>query len=468
MTTPFDLDAMLDPAAHDALGLYAQHVNPAMAKVLKTLGYDVRYVRGSGAHLFDDTGKRYLDMLAGFGVFAAGRNHPTIRDAIKQAMDRDLPNLPKFGVPALAGVLAEKLCAIAPAGLDTAYFCNSGAEGVETSIKFARAYTGFSRIVYCAKGYHGLTYGALSINGGDEFREGFGAGLDDVTRVPFNDAEALERELAKGDVAAFIVEPIQGKGVGMPDDDYLPAAAAACKKHSVVFVADEVQTGLGRTGKRWAVDHWGVEPDILVTSKALSGGHVPIAAVLARREIQKAVYSSMDRCLVHSTTFSANDLACTAALAYLHVLEHENLAERAAAMGERIMTGLRPLVDEYEMVKAVRGKGLMLAIEFGPPKSVRLKLGWSLLHKVDAGLFPQAILIPLFTDHGVLSQVAGHHMDVIKFIPPLVLDESDADYLVDALRTCVANAHRLGGPVWEIAKKLSGVAIGSKRKPVGA
>lgn len=458
----FDLRTLIEQRGPSLDGI-DRYINPAFAKVLRTIGFDINYVRGEGPYLWDDAGRRYLDCLSGFGQYAVGRNHPVVRDALRQAMEMDLPGLPKFGAPALSGLLAERLIALAPPGLDTVYFGNSGAEGCETAIKYVRAATGRPRIVHCYKSYHGLTMGALACTA-REFQEGFGPMLPDVTAIAFNDLEALERELTYGDVAGFIVEPIQGKGVNLPDDDYLPEAARLCREYGSLFVVDEVQTGFGRTGKVFACEHWDVEPDILVTSKALSGGYVPIAAVLSRRWIHEKVFSSLDRCVVHSTTFGQGDLAMTAGLATLHVLQHEQLVERADRLGDRLRTRLAGFVDKYDLVKDVRGKGLMVAIEFGPPRSLALKVGWSLLHKVDAGLFPQAVLIPLLKDHHILAQVSGHHQDIIKFIPPLVLTEADVDAIVTGLDQTIAACHKFPGPAWEIGKRLAQQAVW-KEKP---
>jgi len=457
----FDLESLWAARGADAPDLLESHINPAMAKVLRILGYDIRYVRGRGAYLWDDKDNRYIDCLGGYAVFNVGRNHPVVRNTLKQAMDMDLPNLVKMGVPALSGLLAEQLIELAPGELDTVFFTNSGAEGVETAIKYARAATGRDRIVYSKKGFHGLTLGALSVNGAEEFREGFGRLLEPAAAVPFNDLVALEAQLSQNDVAGFIVEPIQGKGVNMPDDTYLPAAAELCKKYDTLLIVDEVQTGFGRTGKWFACEHWGVEPDIMVLAKGLSGGYVPVGAVLSKRVIHKKVFSSLDRCVVHSTTFGQNDLAMAAGLASLHVLREEKLVENADKMGRRLMEGLQALTARYDMLYEVRGKGLMVALEFGPPASMKLKMGWSLLHKLDQSLFCQAILIPLLADHHILAQVAGHHIDVIKLIPPLVLCEQDVDDIISAFDKVIADCHRFPGPVWEVGKRLSGNAIRS-------
>ncbi len=462
----FDLQNLLDRYQGQELDLIAQHVNPAFAKVLRVLGYDIRYTHGQGAYLFDDRGTRYIDCLGAYAVLNCGRNHPTIRNALKQAMDLDLPSLIKMGQPRLAGILAKRLIELAPGELDTVFFTNSGAEGVETALKYARAATGRSRIIYCCKGFHGLTLGALSVNGNAEFREGFGPLMAPCHQIPFDDLTALDRELAAGDVAGFIVEPIQGKGVCLPHRDYLSQAAELCHKHGAVLIVDEVQTGFGRTGRMFACEHWRVEPDIMVTAKALSGGYVPVGAVLCKRWIHRKVFSSLERCVVHSTTFGQNDLAMAAGLATLHVLEQEHLVENAAAMGDRLLEGLGRLVDKYEMFQSVRGRGLIIALQFGPPKSVALKVGWSLLHKLDQSLFCQAMLIPLLTDHHILAQVAGHHLDVIKLLPPLVLTADDVDTIVNAFDGVIGACHKFPGPVWEVGKKLSQQALKRPTKSV--
>ena len=351
MTKLVDLKQLLASERDNWGTLAEQHINPAFVRVLKLLGYDKRYVRGQGAYLYDDEGHQYLDCLSGYATFACGRNHPVIRDCLRQAMELDLPNLVSMGIASLSGLLARELIAVAPDDLETVFFTNSGSEGVETALKYARAATGKSRIIHCDHSFHGLTLGALSINGNVEFKEGFGSLLQPVTTIPFNDLEALEREIARGDVAGFIVEPIQGEGVFMPRDDFLPSALELCRKRRVVFIADEVQTGLGRTGRMFACEHWGIEPDILITAKALSGGYIPVGAVLAKRWIHQKVFSSLDRCVVHASTFSENDLAMAAGLAMLHVLREERLVERAAAMGDLLASGLRHVGSKYEMFR---------------------------------------------------------------------------------------------------------------------
>jgi len=456
-----DLEKMLAAERGNLPSLAESYINPAFVKVLRLLGFDKRYLRAQGAYLFDDQGNQIIDCLAGYGTFACGRNHPVIRQALQQAMNLDLPNLLHMGIASLSGLLARELVSVAPGDLETVFFTNSGSEGVETALKYARVATGRPRIVHCDKSFHGLTLGALSVNGHGIFRDGFGPLLPAVGTVPYNDLESLERELSRGDVAGFIVEPIQGEGVYMPDDDYLAEALELCRKHGVIFIADEVQTGLGRTGKMFACEHWGIEPDILISAKALSGGYVPAGAVLSKRWIHKKVFSSLERSVVHSSTFSENDLAMAAGLATLHVLKTEKLVENAARMGERLAAGLREIGAKYEMFREVRGKGLLLGLEFQSPKSMSLKMGWNLLHKLDASLFCQVMLIPLLHEHHVLAQVAGHHIDVIKLIPTLVVNEADIDHLIHAFDQVIAASHRFPGPLWDLGKRFAGTAFGN-------
>ncbi|MDJ0560826.1 MAG: aminotransferase class III-fold pyridoxal phosphate-dependent enzyme, partial [Microcystis sp. M53599_WE4] len=244
--------------------------------------------------------------------------------------------------------------------------------------------------------------------------------------------------------------------------NYLPAAAALCRRYGTLFVADEVQTGLGRTGKIWAVEHWGVEPDILCVAKALSGGFVPVGAVLCRRWIFDRVFDRMDRSVVHGSTFGKNNLAMAAGIATLQVIEEEKLVERSAVIGQQIIAELQPLVDQYECLQEVRGLGMMMALEFAEPSSWSLKAAWKMLETANKGLFSQLIVVPLFTRHQILSQVSGHGMNIIKFIPPLTLSDEDCRWLVTAVKDVVADAHRFPGAAWEFGKTLASQAIRQK------
>jgi ornithine--oxo-acid transaminase len=451
---PIDIDALLADRSAEKYDLYDRHLNTQMVRMLKTIGFDRHYVRGQGPYLYDGQGNRYLDLLSGFGVFAVGRNHPTVIGALQQTLIAELPNLVQMDVSLLSGLLAERLLPLLP-GMEKMFFCNSGAEAAEAAIKFARAATRRNKVIFCDHAFHGLTYGALSLNGDKHFRDGFGPLLPGCVSVPFNDLEALESALAGGDTAAFIVEPIQGKGVNMPDDDYLGEAGRLCRKHGALFVVDEIQTGIGRTGKFLAIEHWDVEPDMILLAKALSGGFVPVGAVAMKKAIFSRIFDRMDRAVVHGSTFAKTDIAMAAGLATLQVLEDEKLIENAARIGAGIQADLAALVGRHEFVKSVRGKGLMIAIEFGMPKSLSLKAAWALLEQANKGLFCQLITIPLLKEHRIMSQVAGYGMNVIKLIPPLTLNEEDRAWIRRGFEQVVADAHRVPGAIWDLGRTLA-------------
>jgi ornithine--oxo-acid transaminase len=410
--------------------------------VLRTLGFDREWAYGRGSHLIDSSGNEYLDLLAGYGVFSLGRSHPYVKEQLTRVLAADTPNLTQLGVSTLAGVLAERLVELSPPSIDAVVLNSSGTEAVEAALKLARAATGRPRVLYCERGFHGLTLGSLSVNGNDEFRERFGPLLSGCDSIPFGDADALESELARGDVAAFIVEPIQGKGVYLPPDGYLEAAQDHCRKHGALLIVDEVQTGLGRTGRFLALEHWGVLPDLVPISKALSGGYVPVGALLASRRVFDATFDSMERSVVHGSTFGGGDLAAAAGLATLDVIEREQLTDRASRLGELLLELTRPLVERFEIVREVRGLGLMWAIELGPPAGRAAKRVWNAIERRQPGLFAQLVIVPLFRDHRILTQVAGHHMNVIKALPPLVITEDDLRHFVAALEEVLTAAEQ--------------------------
>jgi len=450
--TSLDFATLFDAHESERFDLHTRRLNEQMVRVLRTIGYDVGFCKGQGQYLFDRKGDRYLDLLSGYGVFAVGRNHSAINAALKTVLDADLPNLVQMDVSPLAGLLAERLLALVP-HLDKVFFANSGAESVEAAIKLARAATGRAGIVYCSHAFHGLTFGALSLNGDEVFRKGFEPLLPDCVRVPFNDLVALEQALSSRRMAAFVVEPIQGKGVILPNEEYLKGAEHLCRRYGTLFIADEIQTGLGRTGKFLAGEHWGIEPDMVLLAKALSGGHVPVGAVLMRKAIYDKVFNRMDRAVVHGSTFAKNDLAMAAGIATLEVMKAEGVIENAARMGERMVGGLSALCGKYELLKEVRGKGLMIGVEFGSPSSLKLKASWNVLETASKGLFCQLITIPLFKDHKILTQVAGHGSHTVKLLPPLIVNETDCKWIVRAFDEVIADSHK-GTAVWSLGKTL--------------
>ena len=430
---PPDVAELLERRSADAMALNQRHLNPHLGRILRTLGFDREWAEGRGPYLIDREGNEYLDLLSGYGVFSLGRSHPYVKEQLAQVLAADTANLPQLGVSTLPGVLAEALIARAPRSLDGVVLTSSGTEAVETAIKLARAATGRPRIIYCDHGFHGLTLGSLSVNGNEEFRERFEPLLPGCDPVPFGELGALRAELEKGEVAGFLVEPVQGKGVNLPPDGYLEQAQQLCRDAGSLFMLDDVQVGLGRTGRLFTSEHWRLEPDLVTVAKALSGGYVPIGAVLASRAVLDAVFDSMERGVVIGSTFGGNDLAAAAGIATIQTLERANLVNRAAQLGDLLLDLTRPLTSRFEIVREVRGLGLIWAIELGPPAGRASRRLWDAIERRQPGLFAQLVTVPLFRDHRILTQVAGHHMNVIKALPPFVTPEEDIRRFASAL-----------------------------------
>lgn len=444
--------------------LHEQYLNNQMVRVLRTIGYDRNYKKAMGQYLYDEENNEYLDLLSGFGVFAIGRNHPTVIKALQETLTLELPNLVQMDVSLLSGLLADKILATTPDNINKMFFCNSGTEAVEAAIKFARYTTKREIIVHCEHSFHGLTLGALSLNGEEIFRAGFGPLLPNCHAIPFNNLEALEKALSHKDVAAFIVEPIQGKGVNIPSDNYLPEVERLCKKYGTLFVADEIQTGIGRTGNFWAIDHWTIKPDMILMAKALSGGFIPIGGVAMTKKIMDTVFSRMDRAVVHGSTFSKNNMAMAAGLATLQVIEDEDLIKNSEKIGNEIINAVNAMASQYEFLQEARGKGLMIAVEFHAPKSLSLKAAWTMLEAANKGLFCQMITIPLFKEHRILTQVAGHGMNIVKLLPPLNLTEKDKDWIINSFDKAINETHQVPGSIWDLGKNLASYAIKNKKK----
>lgn len=454
----FDVGELLAGRGSERYDLHTRYLNHQLPRMLRTIGFDKVYERAEGAYFWDDEGQDYLDMLAGFGVMGLGRHHPVVRKALHDVLDASLADLTRFDCQPLPGLLAEKLLGHAP-HLDRVFFGNSGTEAVETALKFARYATRKPRVLYCEHAFHGLTTGSLSVNGEDGFRDGFAPLLPD-TAIAMGDLGALERELKRGDVAGLVVEPIQGKGVHEAPPGFLRAAQELLHRHKALLIADEVQTGLGRTGDFFAYQHEdGVEPDLVCVAKALSGGYIPVGATLGKDWIFRRVYSSMDRVLVHSASFGANAQAMAAGLAVLAVMEDEQIVANARRTGELLRDRLSGLVDRYELLHDVRGRGLMIGIEFGKPSSLGLRGRWAMLQAARKGLFAQMVVVPLLQRHRILTQVSGDHLEVIKLIPPLIIGEREVDRFVEAFTAVMDDAHGGGGLMWEFGRTLVKQAV---------
>jgi ornithine--oxo-acid transaminase len=462
-TTPTQIAAILEQRGGEEMSLNDRYLNPQIGRILRTLGFDKVWSGGEGAHLIDASGERYLDLFGGYGVFAVGRNRAEVIEAVEEVLQARTGNLPQLGVTLLSGVLAEQLIARAPDSIAAMVPANSGTEAVEAAIKIARAATGRSRVIYAEHAFHGLTLGSLSVNGNEEFRAGFGPLLDRFEAVAFGDLEGLRTALERGDAAAFIVEPIQGKGVNLPPQGYLEQAAELCRATGTLFICDEVQTGIARTGRFLALEHWDLRPDMVCVAKALSGGFVPIGATLVSRAAFDKVFDGMERAVRHGSTFGGNDVAAAAALATLRVIDEEGLIERAQRLGEKLLELTRPLIERHAVVRDVRGLGLMWAIEFGPPRGRTSRALWDAVERRQAGLFSQLVTVPLFHEHRIFCQVAGHRMNTIKALPALTVEESELERFAAALAGTIAHAERFPRALAEMGVRTGLRAVRARR-----
>jgi ornithine--oxo-acid transaminase len=440
---------------------YFDHVNPQWVKLLSLLEMNVGYECCLGTELYTADGRRILDFLSGYCVHNIGHNHPTLVSALKAELDKTGPVMLQTNVPELAGELAERLCGLAGGRISKVFFASSGSEGIETAIKFARAYTGRSGLLACERAFHGLTCGALSLTDGEYWRKGFGPLLPETALVPFGDLNALEKELGSERYAAFFVEPIQSEGgVQIPGEHYLREAQGLCRRTGTLMVADEVQTGMFRTGPFLASHHFDIQPDVVVLAKALSGGLVPVSAVLMSDDVHQSVFTSFKRSIVHASTFSENSLSMRAGLATLNVLQSERLGERAIELGAQLREQLTEALLGYEMVKDIRGKGMLSGIEFAAPQRLTLRVPFEAFAKIHAAMFGQILVMRLFRDSGILTQICGNNFMVLKVAPPLVATASQLAEFVAAVRRVVELAHH-PGPFWSEALGLAGRALAS-------
>ena len=419
MSTKSEIDL-----ATEAFENYKNFLNPPLARVMKLSGSPVE-VRASGTTIWDQQGKAYLDFAGGYGVFTLGHSHPRVVAAVKSQMERmSLSGKTMFNIE--LGRAAKRLAEIAPGDLQYSFWCNSGTEALEGAIKLARAATGRAKIVATHDAFHGKTLGALSISGRATFQTPFAPLLADVMHVPFGNAAVLEEALR--DAAAFVVEPVQGEGgVNVPPAGYLRAVREACDRAGALFVADEVQTGLGRCGYLFAVERDGVVPDVMTLAKGLSGGVVPVGAYIARPDAWNRAYAKHP--LIHTSTFGGSEIACAAAMAAIDVLLDDDLVANARTRGEQLLDGCRTLALEYpNVIREVRGLGLLVGVELTNEGYG----GW---------------IIPEMLKAGVTAAWTLNQQRVIRLEPPLVVTEGEVDIALGALSAGVEAAAQKLGPL---------------------
>lgn len=463
-----------------AARLYGRYLNPVLMAMNGKSGLLKTFVRGEGAYLFDADGKKYLDFVAGFGSLNLGHNHPAVAEAVTSAVRDQAPGFTPTAVNPYAAALAERLVCLAPAGLEMAFFTNSGTESVEAAMKLARAATGRSGLLSCEGSFHGKTLGALSLTGNPSYQKPFRPLLGDCQSIPYGDYEALERALSSRNFAAFIVEPIQGEGgMRVPPAGYLREVQSICRSTETLLIVDEVQTGLGRTGMMFAVEHEDVHPDVLTLAKSLGGGLMPIGAMLTRRDVWMKAYGSLAACTLHTSTFGGGSLACAAAMAALGALEDERLAENAAARGEQLLAGLNDLSRRYRCVRQVRGRGLLLGMEFErlpgalkshwlatDPTGMAPYMGRETSQFIDAFHVLHAMQT-LLHGHGIYTQFTRSNPLVLRVEPPLTLTENQAqEFLVAVDKTCAEIDYIVELINEMIAKTSLGKHDAAERQPI--
>ncbi|MEZ4319228.1 MAG: aspartate aminotransferase family protein [Myxococcota bacterium] len=449
--------------------LSKRHVHPRLLKMFEMGGIKAVFNRAEGQYLWDTEGNRFLDLLAGGGVYFMGRNHPKINAALRDVLEMDLPNLCVVNASALGGVLAGKLLEIAGGDFGKVVFANSGSESNEVAIRFARVATGRRRFLFLEGAFHGRSFGAASMCGYNSMREGMEPLMPTCTPIKPNDIRQLRRELKMGDVAAVFMEPVQGMtGIAL-DPNYMREAETLCEQNGSLLVIDEVQTGLGRTGHWFASTGMGVRPHILTSSKALSGGQAPVGAVLIRDEVYERIYSKFGTGLVYFSTFAENNLAMAAALSAIEVLEELDAPAEAARKGELLREGLVAMKEKYDVIDRIEGMGLMITVYFKDSSQPALMAQQKIMSAVDGGAFAAAVHTQLFVRSRIVAQLPGPGKNAIKILPPVVVTDDDIAYFLSSFEDILADLYQANtGPVAALAAGFMKDTVGRVSKAVPA
>ncbi len=443
-----EIEEYITSSAH----LSKNHIHPRLQKMFELGGMTAVFTRGEGQYLWDNQGTRYLDLLAGGGVYFMGRNQPAIHQTLTDILSMNLPNLTVVNASVLGGVLAGKLLKLAGPHFGKVVFSNAGSEATEVAIRFARYTTGRRRFIHLEGSFHGRSFGAASLAGFASMKAGMDPMMPTCTPVKVNDIAQLRREIKMGDVAGFIYEPVQGQtGVAL-DADYLREAEALCRQYGTVMIADEVQTGMGRTGDWFMSTGMGVRPDVMTTSKALSGGAIPVGAVMISEEIYEKVYSKFTSGLIYFSTFAENNVAMASGIATIDFLESVDAPNQARIKGEKFRQGLLKLKEKYDVIDRIEGRGMMITIYFkdsvgNPLLSAQQKaMQWA-----DAGAFAAATHVDLFTRQKILAQIPGPGVNAIKILPPVTVTDEDIAFFLEGFEDTLAGFYSSRGPVVAIA-----------------
>lgn len=431
--------------------LYRQHINPQLYQMLRLIGFERKYVRAEGMYVWDEAGRRYLDLLGAYGAMNFGHNRPEFFQAMQQV--QNFPNLLQASMGVVASLLAANLAQITPGQLNRSFFGNSGAEAVEGALKLARIATGKPGIIYAENSFHGKTLGALSVTGRTRYQAPFAPLLPGMEAVPYGDLELLEIRLKAKEVAAVILEPIQGEGgVQVPPPGYLTSVKALCKQYGALLILDEIQTGLGRTGTNFACEEEAVVPDILCLGKSLGGGVMPIAAYITTDEIWNAGYGKFERATLHTSTFGGNTLAAAVAMTAIQLLLDERLAERAKENGTYFLQRLQEMAQKYPVLSEVRGRGLLIGIEFASPEATWFNaLTGGALNKLSQEYLASFVAGQLLTEYGIITAYTLNNPNVIRIEPPLIIQRSEIDYVISSLEQVFEN-QGLASLAWKGAR----------------
>ncbi|MDD4600461.1 Putrescine aminotransferase [bioreactor metagenome] len=431
-----------------------QFINPELVNLITLVNFDKCFVKAEGTSIWDNEGNEYLDFLGGYGALNLGHNHPEIIAAVESVK---LPNLLQAALNPLAGALAKNLALVSPGELQYSFFGNSGAEAVEGALKLARTFAGKTKIVSCEGSFHGKSFGALSVTGREKYRKPFEPLLPIVEFIPYGDSAALEKALIKEDVAAFIVEPIQGEGgIIVPPEGYLKKVRDICTAHNALLIVDEIQTGFGRTGKLFACENEGVVPDILCLSKSFGGGVMPLAAYIATGKVWKRAYGSAENATLHTSTFGGNSRAAAAGIATLEIIFRDDLSRQAAEKGEYLLGRLRQLQGKYPFLQDVRGRGLMIGLEFTQPKQEGLlnKLTGGAVGKLASEYLGAMVAGELLNKHQIITAYTLNNPNVIRLEPPLTVSYEQLDKLLVALDEIFAKNKGFGDMVISSSKTI--------------
>ncbi|KAB3531275.1 aspartate aminotransferase family protein [Alkaliphilus pronyensis] len=450
------IEDALDMNVEDLEKRYIEYINPYLLKLLKLLKLNKRFVRAKGTSLWDESGNQYIDFLGAYGAINLGHNNDKVLEKLN--LIKQAPNLLQTALNPFAAVLAENISMITPGKLKYSFFCNSGAEAVEGALKIAKIATGKSRIIYCKDSFHGKSLGALSVTGRDKYKKHYGPMVPNATEVPFGNIQELRKAIDNyDDIAAFIVEPIQGEGgVIIPPIGFLKEAYELCRSKEILFIADEVQTGFGRTGDWFACDLEEITPDILCMAKSLGGGIIPMGAYTTTEEVWKKAYGSLDKCLLHTSTFGGNTWGCAAAITTIQVIHAEELHIAAREKGAYFISRLMKLKDKYSILKDVRGRGLMIGLEFNNTK-ISNKLLDSILGDRKTSLmeyFGGMIASELANKYRIITAYTLNNPNVIRVEPPLIITYPEIDYFVDSLEAVLTDYKGLSGMTMQTIKNL--------------